>query len=62
MENKVDDLGFHVVPNPKAGRKTMFQIIYPIWYKIKRLPGMLIMKARMRRRRHAKLVFMDNRI
>ena len=38
------DCGFIVVENPNAGKKTAFQVIYPIWFKIKRFPSRLIMK------------------
>lgn len=41
MENDTHDCGFIIVENPNAGKKTWFQILYPLWFKIKNFPSSL---------------------
>lgn len=57
MKGNGDDLGFIVVPNPKAGKFNWFDWYYPRWYKIKRFPCRLLMLYQSARRKRVKLIF-----
>ena len=46
MKGKSDDLGFIVVPNPKAGQFNWFNWFYPKWFKVKQIPNTLMIMLR----------------
>ena len=46
MKGKRDDLGFIVVPNPKAGQFNWFNWFYPKWFKVKQIPNTLMIMLR----------------
>lgn len=46
MKNEMHDCELMVVDNPNAGKKTIFQVVYPVLFKIIRFPSKCLMEYR----------------
>ena len=46
MKNEMHDCELTVVDNPNAGKKTIFQVVYPVLFKIIRFPSKCLMECR----------------